>query len=276
MAYASRILNRAEQNYSQIERESLAIDFGVIKFCEYLLGRHFKLLTDHELLITLLVKNKSVPHLATARIKRWSLLLAVYDYALEFLSGKDNVYANVLSRKPINGKPSSQEKVTVNVMFIQGDQIVNVKMMTQETKNDPVLREVIHYTKKGWLEKPEERFQPYYNKRLELTHEDGVLLLNSRVVIQESLRTILLKGLHAEHLGMLKIQQLAQKYLLWRRLDKEIEETIKLCTTFQETAKALLHLNVPHGHGQLVHGSVYTWVLRVHKNFRQHDCSFKT
>ena len=82
---------------------------------------------------------------------------------------------------------------------------------------------------------PEERFQPYYNKRLELTHEGGVLSWNSRVVIPESLRTILIKDLHAEHLGMVKMKQLARKYLWWPRLDKEIEE---LCTTCQETAKA--------------------------------------
>ena len=53
---ASRILNSAEQNYSQIKRRSLAIVFGVTKFCQYLLGRHFKLLTDHKSLITLLGK----------------------------------------------------------------------------------------------------------------------------------------------------------------------------------------------------------------------------
>ena len=120
-------------------------------------------------------------------------------------------------------------------MFIEGDQIVNAKMVTQETKNDPVLREVLHYTKNGWPEKPEERFQSYYNKRLELTHEDGVLLWNSRVVIPESLRTILTKDPHAERIGMVKMKQLAQKYLWWPTLDKEIEE---LCTTCQKTAKA--------------------------------------
>ena len=32
-------------------------------------------------------------------------------------------------------------------MFIEGDQIVIAKMVTQETENDPVLREVPHYTK---------------------------------------------------------------------------------------------------------------------------------
>ena len=83
VAYASRILNNAEQDYSQIERESLAVVFGVTKYRQYLLGRHFKLLTDHKPLITLLGEQKSVPLLAAARIKRWALLLAAYDHTID-------------------------------------------------------------------------------------------------------------------------------------------------------------------------------------------------
>ena len=92
VAYSSRILNilnNAEQNYAQIERESLAVVFGVTKYRQYLLGRHLKLLTDHKPLIALLGEHKPVPQLAAARITRWALLLASYDYTIEFLRGKD-------------------------------------------------------------------------------------------------------------------------------------------------------------------------------------------
>ena len=79
VAYVSRTLNQAEQNYSQIERESLAIVFDASQFREYLLGRYFKLLTDHKPLITLRGEHKPVPQLASARIKR---LLATTTYNL--------------------------------------------------------------------------------------------------------------------------------------------------------------------------------------------------
>lgn len=39
VAFASRTLNSAEQNYSQVENEALAIIFGVIMFNQYLMGR---------------------------------------------------------------------------------------------------------------------------------------------------------------------------------------------------------------------------------------------
>ena len=150
VAYASRILNNVEQNYSQIERESLDVFFGVTKFRQYLLGRHFKLLADHKPLITLLGEHKPVRQLAAARIKRWALLLAAYDYTIEFTRGKDNVFADFLSRKPIKYEQSAAEQVTVTVIFIEEDQFLNASVVAMEAIRDPVLGKVLQFTQQGW------------------------------------------------------------------------------------------------------------------------------
>ena len=148
------------------------------------------------------------------------------------------MYADFLSRRPLDADPSHEDQVTVNVMFINGDQFINASMVSREKEKDLVLSKVLHFTQHGCPEKPEPLFQLYHNKRLELIQEDGILLWNSRVVVPEVLRTLLLKDLHAEHLGMVKMKQLARKYLWWPGLDKEIEETVKLCHSCQEAAKA--------------------------------------
>lgn len=49
--YASHILSKLELNYSQIEKETLGIIFGVQKFRDYLCGQYF---LDHQPLIKFL------------------------------------------------------------------------------------------------------------------------------------------------------------------------------------------------------------------------------
>ena len=46
IAYASRSLAPAE-NYSQIDKEALAVAFGVRHFHQYLYGRSFTIKSDH-------------------------------------------------------------------------------------------------------------------------------------------------------------------------------------------------------------------------------------
>lgn len=67
IAFASKILNKAETNYAQLEREALNIVFGVGKFHQYLYGRKFVLLTDHQPLTTILGPHTGILSLAAAR-----------------------------------------------------------------------------------------------------------------------------------------------------------------------------------------------------------------
>ena len=83
VAYTSRTLTTAERNYSQLEKEGLALVYGVTKFHNYLFGRTFTLCTDHKPLQSLLNESKPIPCMASARIQRWALTLASYEYTIK-------------------------------------------------------------------------------------------------------------------------------------------------------------------------------------------------
>lgn len=80
ISYASRTLTPAEKNYSQLDKESAALMFGVRKFHTYLYGRHFKAYTDHKPLLGLFKSEKAIPHMASPRIQRWALHVFVWVF----------------------------------------------------------------------------------------------------------------------------------------------------------------------------------------------------
>ena len=79
IAYISRTLSKAEGNYVQLEKEALSLLFGVRKFHQYIYGRKFVLITDHQPLVTLFGPKKGIPSLAAAWLQRWALELSSYS-----------------------------------------------------------------------------------------------------------------------------------------------------------------------------------------------------
>ena len=90
VAFASRSLSSAEKNYSQLDKEGLAIIFGVKKFHNYLQGREFTIITDHKPLKHLFGEDQPISPLVSARLQRWVLILGAYQYKIQYKAGKDN------------------------------------------------------------------------------------------------------------------------------------------------------------------------------------------
>jgi transposase InsO family protein len=93
VSYASKKLNQAEKNYSTIEKECLAIIWGVRKFELYLQGVPFVLQTDHQPLSYL-----NSAKFTNARIMRWAMFLQNFDVKLQSIKGSQNFGADYLSR----------------------------------------------------------------------------------------------------------------------------------------------------------------------------------
>ncbi|XP_076439384.1 uncharacterized protein LOC143278408 [Babylonia areolata] len=84
VACASKKLNAAERNYPTIERECLALVWGIQKFEPYLYGKPFVVQTDHA----------PLQYLDRART------LQPFSFTVQAIPGRENVGADYLSRLP--------------------------------------------------------------------------------------------------------------------------------------------------------------------------------
>ncbi len=151
IAYASRTLSAAEKNYSQLEKEGLAVVYGVKKFHHYLYGQKFIIESDHQPLSHLFNEKKQIPVLASARIQRWALTLSTYTYSIRYKAGKSLSNADALSRLPRSQTtecPSPADLVQlVNHLSSTATTAGNIKIWTDR---DPILSQVRKLTQDGW------------------------------------------------------------------------------------------------------------------------------
>ena len=93
VTYVSKKLASDKINYSTLEKECLGIVWSITWFRLYLAGKPFVLQTDHQPLAYI---NKT--KYQNDRIMRWALALQSYYYAVQDISGKDNIATDHLNR----------------------------------------------------------------------------------------------------------------------------------------------------------------------------------
>ena len=237
IAFASRTLNKSERNYAQIEKEALSIIFGIKKFHQYLYGRKFSLVTDHKPLVTLLGPKTGIPTLAAARLQRWAILLSAYQYEIEYRSTLKHANADCLSRLPLPVGDNSEEFDEVKLInSLQiGSLPLTAGQIRKATRADPVLSRVVEYTMTGWSDDENSAVRAYYQRRNELTVEEGCLLWGIRVVIPSSLRERVLQELHEGHPGIVRMKSLARLHVWWPKLDQSIASVVRDCAKCQLT-----------------------------------------
>lgn len=99
VAYGSKSLNKAQQNYSVTRKELLAIVEAVDEFKYFLLGRHFVIRTDHAALKWLMSSRA-----LSGQLLRWNERLQDYHFTIVHRPGTKHGNADALSRIPHKGE----------------------------------------------------------------------------------------------------------------------------------------------------------------------------
>ena len=240
IAYKSRSLNDAERGYAQVEKEGLAVIFGLNKFHKYLFGHKFKIYTDHKPLLGLFGEKKCVPQMAAARIQRWALRLSAYQYELKYRSGPKNTNADALSRLPVGCPPQKSDisfvpEEVINLIEHLDKTPTTAAQIKQWTNNDPVLSRVRTLVETGWPDHVSEDLRSYHNRSTELSVHDGCVLWGSRVVVPPQGRESVLQALHSAHPGGSRMKSFARCKVWWPGIDHDIELCTAKCSACQES-----------------------------------------
>ena len=255
---ASKTLTETQRNYSQIQKEALAIIFALSKFHHFLYGRKFILITDHKPLLTLFGPTKATPSLAANRLARWALMLSQYEYTIEYRKTSDHGNADALSRLPVgpdaqfDGRESDADADCICTIKTVSKQLnaADPGVLSKETVKDRVLATVVRYTREGWpFSKIHEdstnskstcyTVDAFKKIRESLSVTDGCLFYGARVVIPVSLQAQVLEILHLGHFGMQRMKQLARTAVYWPGIDASIADVSRACQACAE------HQNLP-------------------------------
>jgi transposase InsO family protein len=223
LSFASRILNQHEINYSTTEKELLAVVFGVRTHRCFLYGRKFKIITDHAALKWLItVKNHQC-----ARLNRWVLKLAEYDFDIQHRPGKKHVNADVLSRHVatvVRKHEDSQETEEDTA-----EPPLTKEQIGQAQKEDEYCKQIVKALTAGenlsyYLDQDSVL---YYGKPDEKDRGD------LRIVIPVTYREQVIRQHHdpvfAGHQGLKRKQNYLKTRYFWPTLMKDVEEYIQKC-----------------------------------------------
>lgn len=149
--YASRTLNSAERNYSQLEKEAVALIFGIKRFHFYVYGRTFRLVTNHKPLQVIFDPKEGVPSVAASRLQRWTLILSGYQYELVYKMSKDNAEPDCFSRLPLPTEDNEEQCDDIDLFFgLWFDTLpATCRYIAKQTMKDSVHTKVAQFTPAG-------------------------------------------------------------------------------------------------------------------------------
>lgn len=233
--FASRSLNPAEKNYSQIEREGLSVIFGTDKFRNFILGTKFIIFNDHKPLHTLFSKHKAVPQSCSARVLRWALKLSQYDYEFVYSRGCDNIQSDFLSRLPLSQSvPESEPFELIFAIDSVNEELLTHELVRQHTESNQDLIQLKKFIKYGCPHRITNLNLSKMKSNIpHMTIMRGCVMYRDRVYLPPSLQMIVLNKLHEDHSGIVAIKSLARELIWFPGMDNKIEELVKSCQVCQ-------------------------------------------
>ncbi|GFS73216.1 retrovirus-related Pol polyprotein from transposon 17.6 [Trichonephila clavipes] len=226
--YASRLLTPAERNYSTTERKALAVVWALKKFRGYIEGTEITVASDHQPLKWLL--NLKSP---TGRLARWALEIQSFNLKVQYIPGKANVVADMLSH-PVTQEEESfcEENITIADMPTRSCKDMreaqlkddNLKKIIDSFESPLKPEEYANWTERGFL--MNQGVLHRYVPDADSAEAQLVIPTAERELIMERHHNDPMAGYYGEE-GT--FQKIARRYY-WTDMRKYISDYIKKCS----------------------------------------------
>ncbi|GFW19924.1 retrovirus-related Pol polyprotein from transposon 17.6 [Trichonephila clavipes] len=174
--HMSKKTNTAEEKYDSYELEVLAIINALKKFRVYLLGQHFRIVTDWSAFQKTMQKKDLI-----TRIARWALQLEEFDYEIEHRAGSRMKHVDALCRYPV--MMVSNDTLTSKLKKAQeeDDNIETFKSLLEKQESEEFLSEMVYSTTNKKTRKKEGFLNPISKESIPLStyHVDFISPLPS-------------------------------------------------------------------------------------------------
>ncbi|XP_046573846.1 uncharacterized protein K02A2.6-like [Haliotis rubra] len=248
VAYASRSLTNTEKQYAQIEKEMLAIVFGMERFEQYVYGRKVVVESDHKPLESILRKSLLC---ALKRLQRMMLRLQKYDFEVIYKRGSQMFFADTLSRAYLPHVKHTEtddgdvfavdvrcqtaldvESINmVEYVPISEERIDQLQKATVEDKSMTILKDLIQ---DGWPTSSDDVpwcARVFFPFRDELSVQNGIVFKSERVVVPVSIRPGIMERIHYSHLGIQGCIRRARESVYWPNMAADLTDFISKCDT---------------------------------------------
>lgn len=213
IAFASRTLTMTEKNYSQIDKEALALVWGVKHFYQYLFGRRFVLVTDHKPLVSIFAPNKGISSLVATRMLHYALFLQGFQYDIKYKNTAEHGNADALSRLPLRSEELTENRIDLadvhELLSVISDLLVTIEQIAEATKVDTEL-EPLH---KALMTEAHPTTPKFQNTRDQFALQQRCIMRGQRVIIPRELQETILRELHVGHFGIIKMKLLVRSFV---------------------------------------------------------------
>lgn len=230
ISFASRTLTNSERNYSVTEKELLSVVFACNKFRTYILGYPTTVRSDHKS-ISFLQKCK----LNHGRITRWILALQEYNISWEYVPGKQNTVADVLSRVNVEGGTLDVEKEDIgriyNTLVTRQGLTDILNKVKEEQQNDDKLTKI-----KQRLQSEDPGITPHYQLYNNLIFTTPNINGNHwKLYIPKSLEIPLIQNYHQlyGHMGPEKVVKALEEHVYIKGINKKVRLAVRTCKICQ-------------------------------------------